>query len=144
MTDDAILDAILLRERGYVDDPVDRGGCTNRGITRATLSAWRGRPVTCDEVKALTEYETREIYRDRYLAPFASVSVEVKPQVVDIAVNSGVMRAKALLALAEQSLKPIQTALVIERLKFYAQIVAGDPSQAKFFKGWINRAVEFL
>lgn len=69
----------------------------------------------------------------------------VKAQVVDIAVNMGVLRAKALLALAEQNKdKPLNTALAIERLKHYARIVKADTSQAKFLAGWTARAVEFL
>lgn len=144
MNDDAILDAILRREGGYVNDPADRGRCTNRGITIATLRDWRGRSVTCDDVRKLSEQEARDIYHARYLAPFVGVDPTVKPQVVDIAVNSGVLRARTLLALAQQSPKPLNTALTIERLKFYARIVAADPTQSKFIKGWINRAVEFL
>lgn len=144
MSDDAILDAILRAEGGYVNDPLDKGRCTNRGITLQTLRAWRQQPVTCDDVKALTEYEAREIYRTHYLAPFAGIAEDIKPQVVDIAVNAGVVRARQLLALAQQSGKPLGVALVIERLKHYGRIVAADPTQAKFFNGWINRAVSYL
>lgn len=144
MTDDQILDAILHREGGYVNDPLDRGRCTNRGITIDTLREWRGHPVSCADVEALSDEEAREIYRARYLAPFDGLDPALKPQVVDLAVNAGVGRAKALLALARQSSKPIQVALTVERLKHYARLVKADTSQAKFLPGWINRAVEFL
>lgn len=144
MTDGEIIDAILRHEGGYVNDPVDRGRCTNHGITLATLSSWRGHAVTCEDVKALTESEARQIYKERYLQPFDAIEAAIKPHVVDIAVNSGVFRARQLLSMAQQSDKPIAVALVIERLKFYARIVAADPQQARFFNGWINRAVSFL
>ncbi len=144
MSDDAILSAILRREGGYVDDPADRGRCTNMGITLATLRDWRHQTVTCADVRRLTEDEARDIYRARYLRPFDGVEDDVKPQVVDIAVNAGVTRARALLALAQQSDKPLNTALAIERLKHYARIVRADHTQAKFLLGWVNRAVEFL
>jgi lysozyme family protein len=144
VTDDAILDGVLRREGGYVDDPADKGRCTNRGITLATLREWRGPSVTCEDVRALTEADAREIYRARYLHPFDGLDAAIKPQVVDIAVNSGVLRAKALLALAQQSGKPLNTALVVERLKHNARLVAADPTQARFFKGWVARALEFL
>lgn len=145
MTDDQILDAILRREGGYVDHPLDRGRCTNRGVTIATLREWRGHPVTCEDVKQLQEAEAREIYRARYLRPFDGLDASIKPQVVDIAVNAGVLRAKALLALAQQHPeKPLPVALTVERLKHYARIVAADHSQATFMAGWVNRAVEFL
>ena len=144
MSDDQILAGILQREGGYVDDPADKGRCTNMGITIGTLRDWRGAAVTCDDVRRLTEAEARDIYRARYLRPFDGIDAAIKPQVVDIAVNAGVLRAKALLALAQQSDKPVATALVIERLKHYARIVAADPTQSRFIKGWVNRAVEFL
>ena len=144
MTDTEILNAILRREGGYVDHAADRGRCTNMGITIATLREWRQQPVTCDDVRKLTEDEARAIYQARYLKPFDGVDPAIKPQVVDIAVNAGVLRAKALLALAQQSTKPLNTALVIERLKHYARIVKANPSQAVFLPGWINRAVEHL
>ena len=145
MTDDEIIDMILRREGGYVDDPVDRGGCTNRGITLFTLRAWRRTTVTCDDLRMMPESEARAIYRAIYVKPFAALDPDIKPQVVDIAVLSGVARAAALLAMAkEQDERPVNVQLVIERLKYYAKIVKADPSQAKFFGGWVNRATEFL
>lgn len=145
MTDDEILDAILAREKGYVDDPVDRGGCTKYGITIATLRGWRRAPVTCEDIKALSEREARTIYRALYIKPFANVDPEVKPQVVDIAVLSGVARAATLLTIAKANpLRPLNVQLVIERVKFYAHIVKNDPTQSRYISGWCNRALEFL
>ena len=63
---DKAVQRILRWEGGYVDHPEDPGGATNRGITQATLSSWRGRPVSKDEVRALTVGETKAIYRARY------------------------------------------------------------------------------
>jgi len=144
MTDDDILDGILRREGGYVNDPTDRGGCTNRGITRATLQGWRKRSVTCDDVRQMPESEARDIYRAQYVAPFAGVNPEVKAHAVDIAVTSGTAVASTLLLRAANGPRSLAVQLVVERLKFFAKIVKADPSQVKFFSGWVNRAVEFL
>lgn len=146
MTDEQILADLLRREGGYVSHPQDPGGCTNFGITRLTLQDWRGRDVTCDDVRNLTETEAREIYRAKYLRPFDGLPPEIKPQVVDIAVNSGVLRARAMLATAQQQAghRSLQTQLVIERLKHYAGIVKAHPARAVFLPGWINRACEYL
>lgn len=144
MTDSAILDGILAREGGYVDHAADRGQCTKYGITLGALHDWRGKQTTCDDVRALTEAEAREIYTVRYLRPFDGVDAALKPHVVDIAVNSGVSRARALLAMAQQGPKPIGVQLVIERLKHYGRIVKNDPSQRVFLPGWIARATDFL
>lgn len=86
---------ILRHEGGYVDHPLDPGGATNRGITRATLAAHRGRPVSRAEVMALGEAEAAEIYRIRY---WDAVQADSLPPgldlaVFDAAVNSGPARA---------------------------------------------------
>ncbi len=60
------MDIVLEREGGFVNDPADRGGPTNLGITQGTLARWRGKPVTAEEVASLSEQEAREIYRARY------------------------------------------------------------------------------
>jgi lysozyme family protein len=143
--DESILAGILRREGGFVNHPSDRGGPTNYGITQATLQAWRGRAVSEEDVRALSVEEASDIYRARYLAPFTDVAEALRAQVVDIAVNSGVGRARALLSAAQQqNQRPVAVQLVIERLRFYARLVEKRPSQAVFLPGWINRAVEFL
>ena len=140
MTDAEILDAILLREGGYVDHPLDRGGPTNMGITLATLGKWRGKPVTAADVKALGHEEAAAIYYAWYVAPFADVARDLKPLAVDIAVMSGATTARGLLARANGD----RVALVKERLRQLARIVKGRPTQAVFLEGWINRTLEFL
>lgn len=146
MTDEQILDNILAHEGGFVNHPDDRGKATNFGITQATLSEWLGRPATIDDIRRLDVGSARAIYRTRYLQPFAHITDGVlKAQVVDIAVNSGVARARALLIRAQaQTGRPLSVQLVVERLKHYAAIVKGNPSQAVFISGWVNRAVSFL
>ena len=145
MTDDQIIDGILKHEGGFVDHPLDRGGPTNFGITHATLSRWRKRDVTVEDVRTMTVDEARDIYHALYVAPFDGVDQAIKPQVVDIAVNSGVARARQLLAKAmQQSTRPVGIQLVIERLENYARIVQANPSQLVFLTGWIRRAVSFL
>ncbi len=87
----ACVDEILEREGGYVNHPRDRGKCTNRGITIAVLQEWRGVPVTCADVRALTELEARQIYRARYWNAVHGDSLArgLDLMVFDGAVNSG-------------------------------------------------------
>ena len=85
MTDDDNLARILSHEGGYVDHPLDKGAPTHHGITLATLAEWRGHSVTADDVRRLTVEEAKEIYRQRYIKPFALVPQHIKVQVVDIA-----------------------------------------------------------
>lgn len=54
-------------EKGYVNDPQDKGGATNFGITLATLKAWRGDDsLTAEDVKALSKEEAFQIYEKEY------------------------------------------------------------------------------
>jgi lysozyme family protein len=92
---DACLALVLVNEGGWSDDPRDPGGATNRGITRATLARWRGRPVSTAELKALSRAEAAAIYRALY---WDAVRADALPKGVDLAVfdhavNSGPGRA---------------------------------------------------
>jgi lysozyme family protein len=86
---------VLRHEGGYVDHPRDPGGCTNRGITRRTLEAWRRTSVTCEDVRALDEAEARAIYRAHYWNAVHGDELPAGLDLVafDAAVNSGRRRA---------------------------------------------------
>ncbi len=76
-------------EGGFVDHPADPGGATNMGITLATLSRWRKRPVTKQEVRELTRDEARRIFHAWYFNP---VGADRMPPPVALAVyNCAVM-----------------------------------------------------
>ena len=62
----ASLTAILNEEGGFADNPGDPGGATNMGITRKTLSAWRGEPVSREDVMMLEKTEAARIYREKF------------------------------------------------------------------------------
>ncbi len=91
----ACLAEVLKHEGGYVDDPRDPGGATNLGIAMATLAAWRGKPVTKQDVRDLSVAEAGAIYRARY---WDQVRGDALPPGVDLvvfdaAVNSGPARS---------------------------------------------------
>lgn len=140
-----ILDDIIRREGGFVDNPNDRGGATKYGITIGTLSEVLGRQATVDEVRNLTEEAARNIYTDRYLAPFSGYNGWLFALLVDSAVQHGVGRVQGWLkeALADKTLDPY-TYILTRRLKFYGTIISKNPSQALFAAGWLNRLAEFL
>lgn len=53
-------------EQGFANDPYDRGGPTNFGVTLKTLGEWRGKPVTAEDVKRLEITEAMNILKKRY------------------------------------------------------------------------------
>ncbi len=92
---EAALDNVLRHEGGYADHPADPGGATKYGITRATLSAWRGANATKTDVRRLTRAEAGAIYRARYwdAVRAGDLPAGVDCCVFDAAVNSGPGRA---------------------------------------------------
>ncbi len=95
----AALQIVLSWEGGYGDHSKDPGGATNFGITRKTLSRWRGYKVTKAEVKELKMWEAQEIYQQKYWVPACCniVPDAIAIAMFDCAVKQGVSRAKKLL-----------------------------------------------
>lgn len=172
MTIDEMIEDVLDKEQGFVNHKADRGGPTNLGITQATLSNWLGRPATIQEVKNLTKATAAKIYKKNYYyEPKIDLLPDlIEPIIFDIAVNSGAGRAIKMLqqALFDKGYpvgaadgvigrKTIQYAnewvaalgtvavntLVDYRIKFYKKIIANNPSQRVFEKGWLARAESF-
>jgi len=90
---------VLDFEGGYSDHPSDPGGATNLGITHEVLQAYRGRPVSKQDVRTLTVEEAKAIYRSRYwdAASCGALPRGIDLAVFDCAVNQGVGRAVRLL-----------------------------------------------
>lgn len=90
MTIDDVIDGVLQREGGYVNDPRDAGGETNFGITLATARA----SGFAGAMRDLTRDQARVIYRKRYIeAPgfdkVATLSPAIAAELVDTGVNMG-------------------------------------------------------
>ncbi len=73
---------VLEMEGGYTNDPQDRGGPTNLGITLGTYAAYKGIAIDNGasdalkaELKALTVAAARPIYVERYWVPSRSGSL---------------------------------------------------------------------
>jgi lysozyme family protein len=138
---------ILAHEGGYVDDPRDPGGATNLGITRATLAAWRGAPVSKDDVRALTRAEAEAIYRAKFWAAVKAddLPAGVDYAVFDYAINSGPGRAaKALQRAVGQPqdgiLGPLTLAAVkaADPVQVINAICAGRLAYLQSLPGWIT------
>jgi len=161
----AALQFTLAYEGGYVNDPADPGGATNKGVTQATYTAYRrSKGQGRRDVRFISREEVCAIYRERYWdacrcslmpAPLAAV-------VFDTAVNGGPGRGIQFLQEAlgylqvdnawgpatEERLAEViregkagKVALKIadRRFRWRYGIVATRPLSAKFLKGWLNR-----
>lgn len=90
MSIQSIIDAVIAREAGYVDDPDDRGGKTNFGITEAVArnAGYAG------DMRELPRQLAVEIYTKSYvIAPgfdkVAAVSPDIAEEMIDTGVNMG-------------------------------------------------------
>lgn len=159
------IDDVLKAEGGFVNHAADRGGPTNFGITQATLAAWRGKPVTVDDVRSMTEAEARAIYQRRYVQDPGFDRIEDAPLrhlLIDGGVHSGPATAarwlqQALGVTADGKIGPVTMAaanraspdelyrrVLANRLRHVGRLITRDPKQAVFAEGWANRLAKFL
>jgi lysozyme family protein len=163
----------LSHEGGFVNDPKDSGGATNFGITQATLTAWRKKPVTVADVKNMTRAEAVRIYKHEYWFKNSLdqvVSHVVAEEIFDSAVNTGrtairfvqdlcneqgyklvrdgIMGAKTVNAL-NTLIQKLGEVSVHDRLnalqeKFYYDLVKRRPKDQRFLKGWLRLRVKYI
>ena len=93
------LNAVLKHEGGYVNDPHDNGGPTNKGVTLATFRAYVKPSGTVADLKALTEAQAGVVYRRQYWNKVMGAELPngIDYAVFDFAVNSGPARAAKFL-----------------------------------------------
>jgi lysozyme family protein len=154
------LEFTLPAEGGFVDNPLDPGGRTNKGIIQSVYDSYRRRKgLPLNDVLNISDAEVDEIYANMYWRP-AQCDLMVLPLAVvhfDTAVNFGV--AGAIMFLQEalgvaadgifgprtmalfQTNNNIATAnkIITGRIAYRHQRVAETPSQEIFLNGWLNR-----
>lgn len=87
---------VLRSEGGFVDNPHDPGGATNKGVTQAVYDGWRrSHGLPTQSVRLISGDELTGIYRLQYWDRIRGDDLPsgVDYAVFDFAVNSGVMRA---------------------------------------------------
>lgn len=164
---DSIIDVILKNEGGYTNHPNDRGGPTNYGVIQSEYSRYLGRPATIDDVKKMPIAHARDIFKKKYyFAPKINLLPEdLQPVVTDACVLYGPKRAIIFLQnvlgtnpdgvlgpatakaadefITVHGIVDIVNYYVEQRIEFCNRIVARNPSQKVFIKGWTRRANDF-
>lgn len=149
-------------EGGFVNNPADKGGATNMGVTLVTFKAYYGGDKTIYDLKNITDEQwTRimKVYWDTCKADKIA-NQSIANLVVDWHVNSGLLGRKGvqeclglvsdgifgpktLAALNSAPQKCVFCKIMDARKEFYRKIVAKSPSQIAFYKGWMNRLKAF-
>jgi lysozyme family protein len=153
---DAALAAVLVHEGGFVNDPHDPGGATNRGVTQETYDLWRiDHQLPKRSVKHITAAEVMAIYKRRYWDAVSGdqLASGLDYCLFDFAVNSGPRRAATYLQrvlgvaddgkIGPQTLdaseavpaKDLIEAICNLRLAFMKK----QPTWPRFGKGWGRR-----
>lgn len=153
---DAALPLVLKHEGGWVNDPLDPGGETNKGITQHTYNVWRvDHQLPARSVKHITASEICAIYKKRY---WDAVKGDLLPAgldycLFDFGVNSGPARASRYLqeavgAIADGKIGPNTLeavsgfpapALIDAVCNMRLAFLKRQPTFHRFGKGWTRR-----
>lgn len=154
---------VLEFEGGYVNDPVDPGGATNKGVTQKTYDNYRrkrGLPVR--DVREILFNEVEEIYYSYYTGASCDRIEKSHPLTAtvhfDFAINAGIVQANKTLqracgarpidgklgrisfnSISKVPDRQLYKAYVEERIKFYNNLVKRRPALNKFLRGWLRR-----
>ena len=155
-----VLKMTLGFEGGYSNDPNDRGGSTNYGITQGTYNAYRisiRKPKR--SVKYINKEEVKDCYYGRY---YKRGKCDYMPPAIatvhfDTVVNFGIYGGAKILqktlgvkvdgkignitlfACKKSNPKNIAIEYCKERIKMRYILVKKRPKNKRFLRGWINR-----
>lgn len=162
---DKLAPFILRWEGGFVNDPVDKGGATNMGVT---IGTWRSvgydkdgdGDIDVDDLRLLDKEDViervlRPHYWNRWRADeilnqsVANILVDwvwasgthgiKRPQRILGVTADGIVGPKTLAAVNSMDPMELHFRIKNDRIKFIDEICRRDPSQERFRKGWMNR-----
>jgi lysozyme family protein len=148
---------VLKHEGGFVNDPMDSGGMTNLGVTKAVWEAYVGHPVSEADMRALTPATVAPMYKAKYwnACKCDDLPTGLDYAIFDFAINAGVGRSVKILqtavgVTADGAIGAITFAKVAEhnaeellqkfsdaKTAFYKTL-----NNPRFEKGWLNRVAE--
>lgn len=154
---------ILQWEGGFVNDPDDLGGATNKGITIGTFTEYRRKKglkaPTVNDLKNISDAEWYDVFKslywDRWRADeiknqsVANIVVDwvwasgvpgiKRPQKLLGVTADGLVGAKTITAINAAEPKELFDALKEDRAKFIDEKCKARPKNEKYRKGWMNR-----
>ncbi|MGB9637943.1 MAG: glycoside hydrolase family 108 protein [bacterium] len=162
---DFLKNVVIIKEGFYSNHPRDYGGETVFGISRRYNPNWEGWKIfdsnrnNLDKVKEQLKELAVDFYLEKYFTPFKEMYNKLPKSslfLLDWYINSGVnaiKRLQRILGVSEDGIigkitlnkafnfndLELFNLLVLERMKFYLEIVINDSSQEIFLIGWLNR-----
>jgi len=132
------LNFVLKWEGGYVNNPLDKGGATNMGITQYTYNSWlKSLGLAIRDVRYITSVEVEQIYYKNYWRKTGCHNMSPKFALLafDTAVNMGLARVNQFLRAAEW--KYPEKFIQAREAKYREFAKYGN--QKIFLNGWLNR-----
>lgn len=147
-------------EGGIANDPNDKGGFTNRGITLVTFKNYFGKNKTINDLKNITDEQWFYIFKNGYYDKIKCAEIKndniqliwcdwfwgsgkwaiTKVQTLVGVEDDGIVGPKTLDAINNfKTQKDLFDKIKQLRINFVYSIVKNNPSQKKFLKGWLNR-----
>ena len=156
---------VLKWEGGFVNDPADAGGATNKGVT---LSTWKrvgydknkDGVIDVKDLKQLTNEDVlnrvlKPYYWDRWQADriksqsVAEILVDwvwgsgrygitIPQRILGVKVD-GIVGPKTLAAVNEANPRDLFFRIKAARVRYFLDICRARPANKKFFRGWMNR-----
>lgn len=170
---DAFFPRLLAFEGGFVDDPLDPGGATNKGITLGVFER-HARPLlglgpTLENLKQLSNREAAILYKALYWDALKGDAIALQPLaeiLVDFQVNAGAhatillqrvlndlseaklaidgrMGDATLAALERSDLCEVYRRYREGRMDYYRELALQHPLLRKFLNGWLMRVKSF-
>lgn len=152
-------------EGGYVNDPDDSGGSTNKGVTLATFRTWFGANKTVNDLKALTDEQWIYIFLNGYWnqckaseinnQSIANIIVDwawasgpktaiKKVQSILGTDSDGIVGPKTLAAINNAEPRQLFNKIKAARLQFVETLAEQRPKDKKWLQGWKNRINSFF
>ena len=154
---------VLKWEGGFVNDPADKGGATNKGVT---IAVWQKQgydknkdgKIDVKDLKNLSDEDATAImkkhYWDRWKADqikdqrvantlvdwlwcSGAWGIKIPQKILGLKVD-GIVGEKTITAVNNAPANFLQT-LYKERQEFLERIAKTNPTQKRFLKGWMNR-----
>lgn len=158
-----LIPKLLRWEGGFVNDPDDAGGATNKGVTIATFRKFYGEDATIEQLKRITDDQWMHIFKvgywDKYKADdikdqsIANLCVDwlynsgitaiKRVQKIVGVVDDGIVGPKTIEAINTKASRSLFYQIRAARIAFVETIARNKPSQRKFLQGWKNRILSF-
>ena len=146
-------------EGGYSDNPNDRGGATNSGVTLAVYQSVYGKNKTKNDLKKMTndqwDYIFTKLYWNKWKADdiknqsIANILVDwvwmsglgtiKKIQSLFGLTADGIVGNKTISYINSHDQEEVFNKIWNRRKSFYESLVKNNPSQKVFLNGWMNR-----